>query len=544
MGKNQSASNLTNIIKQDAGGNISFMSGSTMLMSLSNTGQVSGSSPAVSAISSSYALNATNAVSAISATTATTASYATNFTVTGNLTAQTLVVQTITSSVDFVTGSTRFGSVSGNTMQVTGSILTSGSIGIGTSVASYPLTVNSNTTQTSIGLLSGYSNSGARNWGIATNALAYGDLNIAQSNTSGSDPFSGTSRIYITQNGNVTITSGAGGTLTLVKTSNNIPALSFTGANYTSAIDGGDYMAFATSGSYRMYINASGSIGIGTTNPGYKLEIQTTGTSAALWVQTGGTTSGYTIADFRTGTNASAFQILGNTNSIFGGNVGIGTNSPGVPLEVRGAKPNIASTDNGIVTITDNTGYSSGTGGSLVFRGVYNSSTSTALAAAIEATKDNSTDGNYGYGMNFYTRTHGASSNVKMNISSAGDLYLYNGAFQQQGLWVVNNVGFTTGNGAFTFDVGVGDEGGGGNIFKVEAGFAHYSGMGYNCLAEFYISTRGTGYEITDVKRVDSGNAGSFTAWKPDNSTLRVAKVAGTYGGGGRYWIRVTKVTY
>jgi hypothetical protein len=40
-------------------------------------------------------------------------------------------VQTITSSVDFVTGSTRFGSLAANTHVFTGSILTSGSIGIG-----------------------------------------------------------------------------------------------------------------------------------------------------------------------------------------------------------------------------------------------------------------------------------------------------------------------------------------------------------------------------------------------------------------------------
>jgi len=45
----------------------------------------------------------------------------------GTLTAQTLVVQTITSSVDFVTGSTRFGSLSSNTHVFTGSISVSGS---------------------------------------------------------------------------------------------------------------------------------------------------------------------------------------------------------------------------------------------------------------------------------------------------------------------------------------------------------------------------------------------------------------------------------
>jgi hypothetical protein len=55
-----------------------------------------------------------------------------NLIVTGSITASTLVVQTITSSVDFVTGSTRFGSIAANTHQFTGSVGISGSLtGIG-----------------------------------------------------------------------------------------------------------------------------------------------------------------------------------------------------------------------------------------------------------------------------------------------------------------------------------------------------------------------------------------------------------------------------
>jgi len=72
-----------------------------------------------SVASSSFALSASNAQ---------TASFANAFTVAGTLTAQTLVVQTITSSVDFVTGSTRFGSISANTHVFTGSMSVSGSL--------------------------------------------------------------------------------------------------------------------------------------------------------------------------------------------------------------------------------------------------------------------------------------------------------------------------------------------------------------------------------------------------------------------------------
>jgi hypothetical protein len=63
-----------------------------------------------------------------SASFAATASSADNLLERNTLTAQTLVVQTITSSVDFVTGSTRFGSIADNTHQFTGSVSISGSL--------------------------------------------------------------------------------------------------------------------------------------------------------------------------------------------------------------------------------------------------------------------------------------------------------------------------------------------------------------------------------------------------------------------------------
>jgi hypothetical protein len=65
---------------------------------------------------------------ATSASFAATASSADNLLVRNTLTAQTLVVQTITSSVDFVTGSTRFGTIAANTHVFTGSMAVSGSI--------------------------------------------------------------------------------------------------------------------------------------------------------------------------------------------------------------------------------------------------------------------------------------------------------------------------------------------------------------------------------------------------------------------------------
>jgi hypothetical protein len=60
--------------------------------------------------------------------TAATASYADNFTVGGTLTAQTINVQIITSSIEFNTGSTRNGALSTNTHSFTGSMSVSGTL--------------------------------------------------------------------------------------------------------------------------------------------------------------------------------------------------------------------------------------------------------------------------------------------------------------------------------------------------------------------------------------------------------------------------------
>ena len=93
----------------------------------------------------------------------------------------------------------------------------------------------------------------------------------------------------------------------------------------TAILVGNGQIGFATSNgattTERMRISSAGYVGINNTNPvGLgQLEVQAPSTGAGLWVQTGGTNSGYTIADFRTGTNAPALQIYGDASSTFGG---------------------------------------------------------------------------------------------------------------------------------------------------------------------------------------------------------------------------------
>jgi hypothetical protein len=103
-------------------GSVNISGGITASGGITISGSIASASFASTASFVALAQSASNAVSAA------TASFANTLTVAGNLTAQTLVVQTITSSVDFVTGSTRFGSIAANTHTFTGSVNVSGSI--------------------------------------------------------------------------------------------------------------------------------------------------------------------------------------------------------------------------------------------------------------------------------------------------------------------------------------------------------------------------------------------------------------------------------
>jgi len=181
--------------------------------------------------------------------TAATASYADNFTVGGTLTAQTINVQIITSSIEFNTGSTRNGALSTNTHQFTGSVLMSGSLIVtgSTTFSNTETTINFNP-QTS--LLAGY------------NYLNFGGGSIMYRNNTD---------IYIGSNAKY----GSAGTVV---------------AGYTSAvgmgllaIDGGSlyFQANATSVTAgtayavptRFYISGNGNVGIGTINPSNILHV-------------------------------------------------------------------------------------------------------------------------------------------------------------------------------------------------------------------------------------------------------------------------------
>jgi hypothetical protein len=166
-----------------------------------------------------------------------------------------------------------------------------------------------------------YTQDGAHKWFTAPSGTAGNAITFTQAMTLGSNGFLGigqTSPAYP-----IDISTGANSAqIAFQSTISN-------GTNFKIAqgiqgvTNSGMQIYDLTNSAVRLAIDGSGNLLVGTTSTSNKVEIQQTATNAALWVQTGGTTSSYTIADFRTGTNASALAIYGDRTSIFNGNVGL-----------------------------------------------------------------------------------------------------------------------------------------------------------------------------------------------------------------------------
>jgi len=379
-------------------------------ITIAGGGTISGTaSIATTALTASFVENAQTAsyvLNAVSSSFALTASSADNLLVRNTLTAQTLVVQTITSSVDFVTGSTRFGSsLSTSTHQFTGSIYITGSApALQISSSNYALSL------------------------VGGGATRYAGT---ISNTNGNLDFG--------------IEGSAGNQL-------------FTGAgSYESGIGTSVAKNFhlVSNSTVRMTVSASGNVGIGTSTPGTKLDVSgsiraigqgdpSSGTGAELFYQTS-TTSSYIQSYDRTNSLWKDIRIYGNTLH-FGsqgtnhltitstGNVGIGITNPSRKLEV----------------VNSSNGYSAGISGTTY--GIrFDNGGSYAFGGSTIHGVDNTLTGTYQIlGLNGSEIVFGTSYTERMRIASAGQIYTTNAPL---GDWSMRVIGNSTAGQSFGFKV-------------------------------------------------------------------------------------------
>jgi hypothetical protein len=255
-----------------------------------------------------------------------------SLTVTGQVVAQTLNVQQVTSSIVFSSGSNIFGNTLGNTQQFTGSVsvtgsLTSNGVLSGTSAAftsgatfgstvrpitnfaadlgtssfrwadifGYALNLSGGTTVSTRLTIARGSDDSSQNLLLGWNSLTVQrtsvPLSSAQTDFSIIQQGSDSSRtpFYISSGGNVGIgTNSPSSILNIVDTSANdttltigvvgeVPVIKAGGVNtdlQIEAVGSGGYLNFVTNGNPRMRILGGGDVGIGTTSPNARLESQ------------------------------------------------------------------------------------------------------------------------------------------------------------------------------------------------------------------------------------------------------------------------------
>ena len=433
MSKTRDTGNITNVIKVDATGNVSFVSGSTTLATISTSGQMSGSLPALSssyALSASYVTNAetldgldstvftlTSSFNTTSASlyTVSSSAYATS----GSLSATSGSLSATSGSLSATSGSLSAASGSLNTrvtaLEVTGSALSSSILSV--SASSYStsgsLSSASGSFDTRISTVeSKYATTGSNTF-IGTQIISGSILQSGSFTSTGtltaqtlvvqtitsSVVYSSGSNIFGNSLGNSQVFTGSvliTGSLTLTGPMIGSSTACFSGtlcANYlysatsvvanTTLFTGADIRKLSNNqciffknaaGDNEMTIGGTGNVGIGTTSPAYLLDVNGTGRfSGNLLANSGMTLNG----------GSMVIQSSSITRGYFGdvdGDTNIQVRAENAfSIKTGGNNTRLTIASTGAATFSSNiqVGGSAITGNSSAF---YNTTTETSVA--------------------------------------------------------------------------------------------------------------------------------------------------------------------
>jgi hypothetical protein len=181
-----------------------------------------------------------------------------------------------------------------------------------------------------------------------------------------------------------------------------------------------DKLNFASAATLALTIDSSQRLGVGTTTPNEKLVVGTTGGTQNIEIS-----NSYIQSFNRSGSPGYAALGFYGSSYVFNvGNVGIGSTGETYgadKLTIKGSNKAISSSPGGNLAVFTSDSVAADKGGSIVLGGTYTGTTPYQFAG-IAGLKDNSTAGQAGGYLAFYTTNQSNASPEKMRITSGGDV--------------------------------------------------------------------------------------------------------------------------
>ena len=253
---------------------------------------------------------------------------------------------------------------------------------------------------------------------------------------------------------------------------------------------------------------------------------------------------------------ATEYPLLLNPN---GGNVGIKTDNPTSDFHVFGSTSASTIIDgaagDGLLTLRNaGNGNWSGinftrerstgtnvTGGSIWMPS--DTSNNSAIlylqtqSASANAGADGTLTDNNGVRLKLASQPGGSGPNSAFTVevgSTERFRIRSDGQFDTNGVRNIYESFILTNNQTYNWDFTVPNEGGYGNSFYLVAGYNHYYTTNYGAHRTVWFSARGTSVNAmgNGIEQYHS-QSGSWTFSKPNATTVRITKTAGTYGGSG-----------